>query len=183
MVIGIIMIVLALGLTAYNWYQSYNAGKSAQEAVDEIDEQLPEQKEPVFGMIDDMKTITINGNEYIGKISIPSVGINLPVMAEWDYSKLEISPCRYTGSCYKDDMVIAGHNYRTHFAPLKGVGINADVYFTTVDGYVFHYIVDNVETLQPTQVEDLVEADCDLTLFTCNIGGRTRCTVRCIRSK
>lgn len=181
LVIGIIFVLLALGLTSYNLYESHRAGESAQKAVDEISKNLPDKlKTGSYGM-DAKETLFIDGYEYIGKITIPELGLELPVMSEWDYERLEISPCRFTGSCATDDLVIAGHNYISHFAPLKGISINADVYFTTVNGTVFHYIVDNVETLKPTQIENLVTGDWDLTIFTCNMGGKTRHTVRCIR--
>lgn len=43
----------------------------------------------------------------------------------------------------------------------------------------------SIETLQPTQVEQMITKsdtdEWDLTMFTCNTGGgRTRCTVRCV---
>ncbi|MBQ4208321.1 MAG: sortase, partial [Clostridia bacterium] len=58
-----------------------------------------------------------------------------------------------------------------------------EVIFTTADGVEYRYIITYRETLFPTEVERLLaaEQDCDLTLFTCYIGGRTRCVVRCVR--
>ncbi len=47
----------------------------------------------------------------------------------------------------------------------------------------YRYIITTRETLFPTEVERMIDAqdDWDLTLFTCFIGGRTRCTIRCTR--
>ena len=59
------------------------------------------------------------------------------------------------------------------------------VYFTDADGLRCSYEVESVETLQPTQIEEMVGKadgdDWDLTLFTCTTGGSARCAVRCTR--
>ena len=36
----------------------------------------------------------IDGNEYIGYLTIPALGLELPVMAELDSARLETAPCR-----------------------------------------------------------------------------------------
>ncbi|MGN0972066.1 MAG: sortase, partial [Aristaeellaceae bacterium] len=51
----------------------------------------------------------IDGQAYIGMMSIPKLGLELPVISEWSYPKLKLAPCRYTGSVYRDDMIICGH--------------------------------------------------------------------------
>lgn len=134
----------------------------------------------------------IDGYEYIGILEIPSLGLTLPVMKEWDYDRLKISPCRFTGSYYTDDLVICAHNYAKHFSPIKWIEIGADVYFTNVEGLTIHYIVTNRETVEPTDVATMIEnsknsetskMEWDMTLFTCNTGGQTRCAVRCSRAQ
>ena len=88
--------------------------------------------------------------------------------------------------------MICAHNYASHFSPIKWIGIGTDVYFITVDQVVYHYTVSNRETVQPTAIEEMirnqnnagedgVNSQWDLTLFTCNTGGQTRCAVRCDR--
>ena len=141
-----------------------------------------------------MHTISIDDSSYIGTIEIPSLGIRLPVMDGWNYQRLKISPCLYSGSYLENNMVICGHNYRTHFSPIKQIRIGADVYFVTVDKIVYHYKVCNRETIPPTSIQEMItnmsNAEDDsgavenwhLTLFTCNPGGQTRCAVRCIRA-
>jgi len=88
-----------------------------------------------------------------------------------------------------DDLVICGHNFPSHFGPVKYIEIGAEVIFTAVDGAVYRYVVTNRETVRPTDVEYMVNNAApqaepwDLTLFTCNTGGQTRCAVRCIRAE
>ena len=131
-----------------------------------------------------------DGYECIGILEIPSESLTLPVMSKWDYDRLKIAPCRFTGSYYSNDLVICGHNYSKHFSPIKWMDIGEDIYFINVEGLTIHYIVVNRETLQPTDVDLMVDnknnnkestMDWDMTLFTCNIGGQTRCAVRCSR--
>ena len=139
-----------------------------------------------------MPTVEIDGYEYIGRITIPCISIDLPVMAEWDDARLWINPCRYTGNYKTDDMVICAHNLDSHFGGLLGIGIGEKVTFTAVDGTVYHYIISNRETVQPTSIDEMIQnmnnakeegglEDWDLTLFTCHLGGQTRCAVRCLR--
>ena len=138
----------------------------------------------------DMPVEEIDGYRYIGFLEVPSLGLSLPVMENWDYTRLKISPCRYTGSYYTDDLVICGHNYFRHFTPVKdSLGMGEDVYFTNVLGESIHYKTVNKETLAPTNIAEMVsnnsnsesQDDWDLTLFTCNLGGQTRAAVRCQR--
>ncbi len=124
----------------------------------------------------------VDGNAYIGVVSVPSAGTELPVYDSWDYVKLKQSACRFTGSVYLDNMVIAAHNNSRHFGPVRNVKLGDAVYFTDMDGNVFTYSVVEVETLYPTEVERMTTGDWDLTLFTCTTGGKTRVTVRCERT-
>lgn len=137
----------------------------------------------------DMPVEMIDGYPYIGFLEIPSLGLSLPVMADWDYDRLQISPCRYSGSYFTDDLTICAHNYARHFSPVKWIEMGADVYFTNVNGESIHYITSNIQTVQPTHIDDMIENSAnsdstnewDMTLFTCNTGGQTRCAVRCTR--
>ena len=94
---------------------------------------------------------------------------------------MKISPCRYEGSIYLDNMVICGHNYSTHFGTLKELDAGDLVFFTDMDGNLFEYAVAETEILQPTAVEEMTSGNWDLTLFTCTVGGATRVTVRCLK--
>lgn len=130
-----------------------------------------------------MPTVEIDGYRYIGKVSIPVLELELPVMDTWDYKRLKIAPCRYTGTAYLPGFVICAHNYTSHFGRLKNLSQGDTVIFTDMAGNEFQYEVAEVQTLAPTAVEEMKSDDWDLTLFTCTIGGRTRVTVRCRRAQ
>lgn len=128
-----------------------------------------------------MRPELIDGYEYIGYLSIPSLGLDLPVMADWDYPRLKLSPCRYVGSTKTDDLVIAAHNYDRHFGRLSQLTGGEEVYFIDMDGVLSSYEVVETSILMPTDIEEMTSGDYDLTLFTCTYGGKSRVTVRCNR--
>ncbi len=177
-VIGLILITLGVVWTIYNLIVDNTSGQRADQVLEQYEDGDPS------GLIDpnrEMPTILIDGVRYIGRIEVPGVGIDLPVAAKWSYSILSIAPGRYTGSIYKDDMVIAGHNYRNHFGPLARLHVGENVYFTDVEHNKFEYVVGDIEVIDPYDVETMTKSEYDLTLFTCTLGGRTRLTVRCDR--
>ena len=123
----------------------------------------------------------IDGQAYIGIMSIPKLGLELPVISEWSYPKLKLAPCRYTGSVYRDDMIICGHNYVNHFRRFTEMEEGDEITFTDMDGNVFRYEVIQKELIGRNDTEHMVSGEWDLTLFTCEKGGKNRVTLRCRR--
>lgn len=191
--LGALLLAGALGLLGYNQWDNSRAQKAAAQVLDQLETTLDEQENHlqllVPTQVDDtareMTVTAIDGWDYIGYLSIPSIGLALPVMSEWSYPGLKIAPGRYAGSVFTDDLVICGHNYARHFSPVKRLAVGTTVQFVDMDGREWDYTVSKVETLQPTQIEEMVgKADGDdwnLTLFTCTTGGSARCAVRCTR--
>jgi len=124
-----------------------------------------------------------DGQAYIGVLEIPSLDLMLPVISEWNYARLKKAPCRYAGSAYTDDLVIAAHNYKTHFGNLKRLNEGDSVTFTDAEGNRFEYKVVLTETLMPRDVDEMKSGEFDLSLFTCTVGGSYRVTVRCDKLK
>ena len=192
--LGLLLLLGAGGLTAYNIWDGIRAERASQHIIQEMDigQDLVEALDREPDDDPEMPVIEVEGYYYIGILEIPSLQLTLPFMDRWDYTRLKISPCVYSGSYKTDDLVICAHNYARHFSPVKRIDIGADVYLITVDCRVYHYQVTNRETLQPGAVENMIENtnnttdgtvtnEWDLTLFTCNTGGQTRCAVRCAR--
>ena len=178
---GLLLIAAALLLQGYNLWDQARADRLAAEQLRELKlamagrdtENLP------FDPDMEMPTVVIDGYEYIGTLEIPCIDIALPVMSQWSYPRLKAAPCRYAGSLYRGDMIIAAHNYKRHFGLLKTVPPGETVIFTDVDGRVFSYAVADIEILPGTAVAEMESGEWDLTLFTCTKGGRTRITLRC----
>lgn len=190
MIIGLLLIVAAFSLCVYNIWEGKRAGKSVKDAVGYLEEKIFEEEASVSEEVEiipdyilnpdmEMPIEHVNGNEYIGILNLPSLGRELSVMSEWSYSKLKISPCRYKGSVYQNNLIILAHNYMSHFGTLKNLHIGDSVTFTDVDGNVFFYQVAELEVLMPTAIEEMESGNWDLTLFTCTLDGQSRVTVRC----
>lgn len=184
MALGALLVLAALSL--YVWNQ--REAQQAEQAVEAVLPQLHQQLESPAPIAPDpydpaMKEVEIDGYGYIGYLSIPALGLELPVMAEWDYARLKLSPCRYTGSTKTDDLVVMAHNYARHFGTLPQLSAGDAVFFTDMEGEVCRYEVAEVEVLQPTAIEEMTAGEYPLTLFTCTYGGKSRVTVRCERTQ
>lgn len=191
---GLLFLAAALCLTVYNLCDGFRAEQSARQAVEYLKEQLPTEdtSEPISNGEDEIPDYILNpdmempaksedGIDYIGILRIPSLDLELPVISEWSYPNLKIAPCRYSGSAYLDNMAIAAHNYNSHFGLLKNLSEGDEILFTDMDGNKFNYEVALIETLAPVAVDEIVDSGYDLSLFTCNLSGQARVTVRCNR--
>ena len=198
---GLLLIAAALCLVICNINEQTQAAQSSINALQQIESAKNENKTTAPALkpgitVDEpeipaylrdpymqMPELEIDGEMYIGVISIPALKLQLPVISEWSYPRLKIAPCRFQGTPYLDDLIVLAHNYQSHFGTLVNLQLGDDVYFEDMDGNVFHYAVVEMETLDSTAIEDMVAGDWDLTLFTCTVGGKSRVTVRCEQTK
>lgn len=188
--LGVVLLLAALGLYGYNRWEDAQAGAEAQTVVQDLQEKVVEQTQSAASApaIDtssldpELPVVELDGYEYVGTVSIPAIGIDLPVMSEWSYPRLKIAPCRQFGSSRTDDLVIAAHNYVSHFGKLSSLTAGDSVTFTDMDGIVNEYVVNKVEVLDPHSVEKVEHSGYALVLYTCTYGGKTRVTVFCDRA-
>ena len=186
----------ALSLFISNEQEARKAEAAARETLTVLAEQIEEQATeaesgapvlPKGEMMNPagfrMETMEVNGNDYIGFVSIPALGLELPVLAEWDYELLQLAPCLYAGTIFTNDMVLMGHNYQSHFGRIDELEIGDEVIFTDVAGGLQRYEVAAKDVLAPAAVEEMTAGAYDLTLFTCTYGGADRVTVRCHYAK
>ena len=186
MLMGVVFIGFAMGLLIYNNYESRKAQESSDVLMESIRLSIVEaeyEEETTDPFDEEMKIKEIDGYGYIGYLSIPALQLDLPVMSEWDYGRLKISPCRYYGSTKTDNLVIAAHNYRFHFGYLGHLKPGDTVVFTDMESKVSYYTVTSVEQLMPTDVDKVKDTGDDLILYTCTYGGAKRITVRCSYAK
>ena len=209
-IIGLLLLAAALFWTGANIFMDRQAGETSQKTLEILLEMIPEPAAaPVLpGVAQDnqpttptsvpqseteipdfilnpemeMPVRTIDGVDYIGVLTIPAIDLQLPVITSWSYELLRLAPCRFTGSAYTDDLIIAAHNYTTtHFSSLPSLQPGDVVTFTDVDGNVFTYRVVETETLGENAIEEMTGSGYALSLFTCTVGGQYRVTVRCER--
>lgn len=202
-VAGLLLITAAVVLVLGNLLEDHHAGEAATRAMLSLRQvamdngntavanlpsgDTPESGEPevpdyVLNPGMPMPEEAVDGRDYIGILSIPAVEMELPIQSAWSYPNLKASPCRFDGSVYTDDMIIAGHDYRTHFRALRSLTGGERVTFTDINGNVFAYDVSLIETIAGTDVDGLIGDDAwDLTLFTCTADGSARVVIRCQR--
>ena len=182
MTVGFLLVGFAMGLLIYNNLENKKARESADVLMQSIRMNLAENelKDEFIDPFDEEMTVReIDGYGYIGYLSVPALNLDLPVMSEWDYGRLKISPCRYYGSTKTDNLVIAAHNYKVHFGYLGNLKQGDTVIFTDMDSRIHSYKVDFVELLIPTDVDKVKDSGNDLILYTCTYGGAKRIVVRC----
>ena len=185
-VLGVLLMLAAGGLYAYNRYEDAHAGAEAQTVVQDLEEKVVEKTETAAAstpeeMTAELPSVFVDGNDYVGVLTIPALDLRLPVMQDWSYPKLKIAPCRQYGSSRTNDLVIAAHNYETHFGKIGTLAVGDEVRFTDMDGIDNYYSVQKVEVHDPTDVDAVKNSGYDLVLYTCTYGGKTRIVVFCDR--
>lgn len=195
-VLGCIMIGMCFCLMGYNCMQSEKAGEKAMEDLPAVQEEIelnirnphkPRHVNPYdAAAVEKSKEMTvkeINGNEYIGYVEIPSYDLELPVMSDWSYPKLQIAPCRQFGSTKTNNLVVAAHNFASHFGHLKDLEAGDTIFFTDMDGEKITYHVDSVGIIPPDALDTVQNSGYDLVLYTCTYGGASRVMVGCYREQ
>ena len=185
-IIGISLIIVSIFLFIQNIYDENIAGvnsasvlKVMNEVVDNntninTNKLLLENKEEEI-----METINISGYDYIGKIIIPTLNLELPIMSEYDYDRLKIAPCRYYGSIKTQNLIICAHSYKTHFKYLNKLNYKDKIIITDTNGINYIYEVLEIEILESNDISKMIDNEYDLTLYTCTNDGLKRVTVRC----
>lgn len=201
-IFGAMLLCAALFLVLYNLYQDKKSGEISHGILSELkqvisEQTLPGDYESLYTMPSEnlydeyensqeevnIPTVFIDGKEYIGYISIPELGIELPVTLEWNYENLRIAPCLYRGSAGTGDMIIAAHNYRSHFGNISSLNAGDNIIFTDAEGKIYYYEVVQSDLVDGYDVDSMLQGAGDswnLTIFTCTLNGQSRVSVRAV---
>ena len=187
--LGITLIAGSLVLFLRNQTESNTAAQTSADALTELIVQLdtvdPSQPPVVIDIPEalltaedlEMTETVVDGNAYIGYLTIPALGLELPILSDWNYDLLQIAPCRYCGSVRGRDLVLMAHNYESHFGQISQLSEGDALYFTDMDGVTTEYQLVAQDILAPNAVEEMTAGVFDLTLFTCTYGGQSRVVV------
>lgn len=186
--LGIGMILSAVGLLCYHHYDSHRAAAAAEHIVQELTLQFPKNPQHQFDDYPkrEMTAVSADGESLIGILQIPALNMEIPVARDFSYDSLSIEACRCSGSVYTNDIVIAAHNYSGFFGKLYTLSVDDQVVFYDFEGKIHEYQVLSQEIVQPDDIDGMYHQnsqDWDLTLFTCTWDGQSRFTVRCIRKQ
>lgn len=189
--LGILMILGAAGLLLYNRQEAERMASFSARVVPALSERMEAAREsatapPLVTAPDaplpEMPTAEIDGQIYVGVLTIPSIDYETPVLADCSEALLRLGACRFHGATYSGDLVICAHNYNRLYAALTDLRLGDTVWFTDMDGLTWSYEVADLETLEPDMVAQMNSSDAELTFFTCTYDGQARLTLRCVRS-
>jgi sortase A len=206
MLFGILMLLGSGAWLLYNDYEDKQAGSAAESQLSVLVQQIQEQQTevqasaketeptvtptetlwipeelPTEGEVTEptMPAMEIEGESYIGYLSMPTIQIELPILSDWNYDKLLRAPCYYYGTVEKGNLALMAHNYTRHFGKLSLLKKGDRISFVDIHGATTEYEVLFRETLPPKCIPQLIEGSYDLTLFTCTYSGANRIVVRC----
>ena len=196
---GIIITVSFLGVLAYGVWDENRAAKSVALTSQMLYEQTEKNKTENNNKDEDITPedaaaptelpeetynpmIEINGEFYAGILYIPSLSLKLPVNNQWSDDRLKETPCRYAGDI-KNSLIICAHDYKSHFGNITRLSYGERLFITDAEGNEHWYSVGLLETLKATDIDILINAPYDLTLFTCTPSGKERIAVRCEREQ
>ena len=176
--LGAVLILAALLLLLYNRSEDRRAGQEAESLLEDARSAMAANADPE-PQEEPAEEITY---DYAGVIAIPDLSLELPVIDQWNYVRLKVAPCRQSGAAADGDLVIAAHNYKSHFGYLDRLEPGASVIFTDMEGTVYRYAVEEIRQLEPEDVEDVssvFSSEYPLVLYTCTPGGKARVAVFC----
>lgn len=208
---GTMLILSALFLCWYNIKENRRAYEDSQKVLVELKQLIPvvEEREekhditpeiPTSNPADDLfapyeekaeeapvipDPIELDGTYYCGYITLPTLGLELPVVDGWSYAALRNSPCRYSGSAAENNIIIAAHNYNDHFGHIGDLDSGDEIVFTDTSGIRHYYEVDFTQYVDGYDIDSMFRGeseDWDITLFTCTLSGQSRVTVRGMRA-
>ena len=177
--LGAVLILAALLLLLYNRSEDRRAGQEAESLLEDARSAISANAAPEEPQEEPVEEITY---DYAGVIAIPDLSLELPVIDQWSYARLKVAPCRQSGAAADGDLVIAAHNYKSHFGYLDRLEPGASVIFTDMEGTVYRYAVEEIRQLEPEDVEDVssvFSSEYPLVLYTCTPGGKARVAVFC----
>ena len=192
MALGLVLLAGAAGLFLWNQQEGDRAAAASAELMPKLsaaiienrEEETPPERPSLIPMPTEpekpvMKAVEIDGHSYIGYLTIPRLGLELPVMEDWSDENLKIAPCRFTGTTMEENLVLAAHNYKKHFGPIRRLKPGDQVIFVDMENVTTVYEVAATDAVLPTAVEEVTAGAYDLALVTCTYGGNTRLVVYC----
>jgi len=153
--------------TAQSSNDSVFSAAVSEDAEEELDQEGEDQEN--------------SGNSVIGILEIPGLKLTLPVLSSCTNTMLSVSIGRYTGrvSDRPERLIIAGHNYKSHFGNLLSLKPGDEIRFTTRDGETLRYSMLGVDSCHMSETEAAQAGeDWDITLLTCKRDRTMRTLVR-----
>ena len=138
-------------------------------------------EEGLQSVVREPQTVVIDGREYIGVLSIPSLALELPILKECDDKTVDKSPGCWAGNPNENGFVIGGHNYIRHLGRIDRLKPGDKIIFMDLESHVYKYKVVGQVILGADEGKELCDEEWALSLFTCTLVGNRRIVVRCLK--
>lgn len=145
------------------------------------------QTERPVDVPEEQKSIANDGTVYytIGKINIPSINVNYPILSTYSDALLKISPCKFHGPNPNEigNLCIAGHNYKNSkfFSKVPNMKNGDEIEITDLGGNTVTYEVYDKFIVNPDELEctsQLTGGRREITLITCTNDNKQRYIIK-----
>ena len=181
-VLGICFILASICLMLFFAIQTYLGTQKSQNIVSRMEALLPDRTPGVPGayLNSGMPVLEIDGVDYVAMLEVPAFGLTLPVADQWDSKNMHLTPCRFSGSAYDNTLVIGGAESQGQFSFCDKIDNGAVITVTDMTGVRFTYTVFRVDRAKHAEIQWLLSADYDLTLFCRDAYSLDYIAVRCV---
>ena len=123
--------------------------------------------------------------EYIGRIVIPKIGVDYPILSETSVELLKVSVCKFHGGNPNEvgNLCIAGHNYRNNrfFSKVDTLSVGDIIEITDLSKRTIQYEIYDIHTVDENNRSDTTQytnGRKEVTLITCTDDSKQRIIVR-----
>lgn len=128
--------------------------------------------------------------EYIGRIVIPKIGVDYPILSDTSVELLKVSVCKFHGGNPNEvgNLCIAGHNYRNSrfFSKVDTLSVGDIIEITDLSKRTIQYEIYDIHTVNENDRSDTTQytnGRKEVTLITCTDDGEQRIIVRSAEKK
>lgn len=170
-------------LMIYDNFRERKLNSQEKNALELFDKKIDKKK--IEENNNQVYTISYDGYTILGRLEIPKAGVNTVILEEQTYAAMNIGAIKTYGVDLneKGGFVISGHNFRgksVFFYNIKNLTSGDIIKITDNKGRKMEYRVYRVDRYaDPSDVSYLEKTnDYNVTLVTCENGGKTRIVVR-----
>lgn len=164
----------------------------------EDEEQVETPEQPTPDSVSDSTSNSVstytasNGKqyEYVGRVVIPKINVDYPILANWSDALLKVSICKFHGPNPNEvgNLCLVGHNYRNKrfFSKVPTLEIGDIVQITDLSKRTIEYEVYDMHTVLPDNKDDTTQktgGKKEVTLITCTNDSQQRVIVKCKEKK
>lgn len=199
-IMSVIFVFLFSGWYVYSEVQKNACEAVSQDILNDISMDNTISDKPIVVALDDTEVVENNAQALDGKytdeygntytyesiLSIPSLGIEYPVLSETSEELLKISINKFWGGSPNSvgNYCIVGHNYKSGkmFGKLSQMKSGDTIKLTDLSGKTLEYKVYDRYVVDPENVactSQITNGLKEVTLITCTNGGKQRLIIKC----